>query len=169
MPVNDPLFADMPVDLREMIARPMEDFPAQPLLPTCHYFGQVVDVLTGLSKNVGTRYFAFICQPTEVCDLDPEGKAAQQTLNGVDLSDYEFPRRDRVGTGLPAGQIWISPKAMSMNREFLTGMGFPEAKPFDECIVEMRGRKVLMGIGREKSERNGREYNVMVTLAQDPR
>lgn len=170
MPVQDPLFDDLPTDLREMISRPISDLEmAGPLLPIGHYFGECVDVITGLSSNKGTRYFAFICQPKEFGpDITP---AMQETLNGTDLTNYEFPRRDQAGKGLPAGQIWWTPKTQGMVREFLTDMGFPESKPVDECIVGMRNKKVLMGIGRDNYERDGkkREYNVMVSLAQDPR
>lgn len=169
MPVQDPLFSDMPVDLREMIAKPIGEWESNPLLPVGHYFGEVIDVLTGLSKVKETRWFAFICQPREFGpDIDA---AARAEMGDTNLSDYEFPRRESCGTGLPAGQIWITPNAMAMNREAFTTLGFPETKPLDECIVEMRNRKVLMGIGRDSYERDGkkREYNVMVSLAQDPR
>lgn len=170
MPIQDPLFNDMPPDLREMIAKPISEWESRPLLPTGHYFGDVIDILTGLSKNKGTRYYTFICQPREFGpDITPE---VQKSLNGVDLTNYEFPRRENCGTGLPAGQIWIITGAMSMNREFFTSMGFPEAKPMDECISEMRNKKVLMGIGRdsyENAQGQTREFNVMTLLAQDPR
>lgn len=169
MAVQDPLFDDMPTDFRDMISKPIGDWESNPLLPTGHYFGEVIDVMTGLSKVKSTRYFGFICQPKEFGpDINPD---VRKSLGDVELTNYEFPRRESLGTGLPAGQIWISPGAMSMNREAFTSLGFPESKPMDECIVEMRGRKVLMGIGRDSYERDGkkREYNVLVSLAQDPR
>ncbi len=174
MPVQDQVFDDLPVDLREMIAKPIGEWEAKPLLPLCHLFGECIDLVTGKSSNKGTRYFAFICQPNEFGpDVTPE---MQKLLNGVSLTDYEFPRRDRCGGVLPAGQIWIATGAMSMNREFFTSMGFPEAKPMDECISEMRGKKVLMQIGRDSYKRdegtaNERivEFNVMTALSQDPR
>ena len=172
MPVQDPLFEDMPTDLREMISKPIGDLEEnRPLLPVCHLFGECIDVVTGLSSQKHTRYFGFICQPREFGpDVTPQ---MQQALNGVDLSDYEFPKRERLGMGLPAGQIWWTPSAQGMAREFLTDMGFPITKPVDECIVEMRGKKVLMGIGKDSYDRGDgskpREYNVMVSLSRDPR
>ncbi len=175
MPVQDPIFEDMAndaVDFREMIAKPIGEWEANPLLPTGHLFGQCVDVLTGKSRNKGTRFFAFICQPQEFGPDIPADTQKSLTAAGLSLTDYEFPKRERVGTGLPAGQIWITPGSMNMNREFFTRMGFPESKPQDECIVEMRGRKVLMAIGKEPFENaqgQTREFNVMTDLFQDPR
>lgn len=177
--IKDPLFEDSAgwthkdektgrvTDMRELLSRPLEDFPTRPLLPPCYFYGECVDVVTGLSSNKGTRYFAFICQPQEwVPESEPQG--ADELLGEFKLTDYEFPNRDRCGQGLPAGQIWISPKAMPMNREFFDGMGFSSSKPMQECIPEMRGRKVMMEIGVEQSQ-SGRNFNVLTSLTRDPR
>lgn len=177
MSVNDPLFEGLPTDLRDAIAKPIGEWEStsRPLLPTGYYFGECVDVLRGASSQKGTTGFAFICTPHEWAEgagiSQPLKKEERDLLDSTDLSAYEFPRREQVGYVVPAGQIWITPGSMSMNREFFTNMGFPESQPQDECILAMRGRKVLMGVGRDSYERNGqkREFNVMTSLAQDPR
>jgi hypothetical protein len=169
-PVQDPLFDDLPIDFREMLAKPIGDWEGQNLLPTGYYYGECVDVLTGRSNNKKTLYFGFICQ---VHEPGPQMEAKDlKAIETVTLTDYEFPRRERLGTGLPAGQIWITPGSMNMNREFFTSMGFPETKPQDECIRDMRGKKVLMGIGRDpyvNAQGQKREFNVMSSLQQDDR
>lgn len=177
-PIQDELLNDLPADFRDMMAKPLEDWPSRPLLPTGYYFGEVVDVIRGNSRNKGTLGFAFISSPREWADgggisqpLKKEDKDLIDGLGTEGLAEYEFPRRDNAFGMVPAGTIWIAKGAMSMNREFFSSMGFPDSQPMDECILAMRGKKVLMGIGRDKYERNGqtREFNVMTSLVQDPR
>ena len=176
-PVNDPLFENLPNDLRDSITKPIGEWEStsRPLLPTGYYFGECVEVLRGNSSQKGTVCFTFICTPREWADgagiSQPLKPADKDLLDSTDLSTFEFPRRDQVGYVVPAGTIWLHPNAMGMNREFFTNMGFPESRPMDECILAMKGLKVLMGIGRDDYERNGvkREFNVMTSLAQDPR
>lgn len=175
---SDPLFQDLPHDLRDSMARPLSDFPARPLLPTGYYFGECIDVIRGNSNKKGTLGFAFISSPKEWADgggisqpLKKEDKDLLDSIEDAAWAEYEFPRREQAFGMVPAGTIWITPGSMSLCREFFTNMGFAESKPMDECILEMRGKKVLMGIGLDKYERNGveRKFNVMTSLAQDPR
>lgn len=155
-----------PIDFREMLSRPIGEWEGTTLLPSCHMFGEVVDVLEGRSMTKQTPRFAFICSPREFGpDVTDEMKAEMAAVN---LSDYEFPNRNYLD-GSPAGVIYITPKAMVMNREFFENMGFPPTKPMDQCIMEMKGKKVLMGIGRDKNPKTDRYFNQMVSLQRDPR
>ncbi len=155
------------VDIRELLSKPIGEWEQKSLLPVGHYFGRCVDMDDGNSSKKGTKYYAFFVQPT-----DPGPDVRPDQLAGIKLQDYEFPTRQ-----YPNGPsvVWITPGAMPMNRIFFENMGFPVTKPMDECINEMRGRGVLMGIGQEESERSTnadgtkRKYNVLVSLTGDPR
>jgi hypothetical protein len=155
------------VDFRDLLRKPIGDWESRGPLPVGHYFGKVVDVEEGNSSKKGTKYFAFFVQ---IATAGPDVDQAQ--LGSVDLTAYEFPNR-RYPNG--PSVVWITPGAMPMNRVFFENMGFPPTKPMDECINEMRGKNVMIGIGVEESESNTnadgskRKYNQLVSITGDPR
>src|SRR5580765_1434929 len=162
--MSDVSSVDVP-DFRDLLRKPIGDWESRQPLPMGHYYGKVVDIDEGNSSKKGTKYYAFFVQPTEAGpDLD------QSKLAGYNLSDYEFPNR-RFPNG--PSVIWITPGAMPMNRTFFENMGFPPTKPMDECINEMRGKNVMIGIGVEDSETSTnadgtkRKYNLMVSITRD--
>jgi len=155
------------VDFRELLRKPIGAWENRATLPVGYYYGKVVDVEEGNSSKKGTKFFAFFVQPTEPGpDLDAD------KLAGYNLGEYEFPNR-RFPNG--PSVIWITPNAMPMNRAFFENMGFPPTKPMDDCINEMRGRNVLIGIAVEDSETSlnadgtKRKYNTLVSITRDNR
>jgi hypothetical protein len=176
MPIDTSFFDDMPTDLRDAIAKPIGDYETSRIaLPSGHYFGECYDVVKGNSRNKGSLYFAFLCRPTEVVPQQPNAGAIEKALKeaGADLDDFSFPTERSLGGMIPAGQIWPgTPGGRDMAREWFSTMGFPLAKPFDQCIIEMKGKKVLMEIGKDSytnAQGEKREFSVMASLKQDPR
>ncbi len=176
---TNPAFDDLPLDIRELIRKPLGEIPlpaAFPLLPTAYYFGKCVDTdFNGVSKS-GNRCWVFYCIPTE---LVPGQEVTQNDLASLDLSMFKFPS-DRF-YGVNGGTLWMIPsQGLGNMRVFFTRMGFPQTKPLEDCAVEMLGKNVYMEIGKEDAQNadgtprldaggTKRQYNILISLAKDPR
>src|ERR1700676_2775926 len=101
--------ADETVDFRDLLAKPLGDFPDRPSLPGKKtFFGKLVGVSAGLSSQKGTPFFRFDARLTDggadvkKTDLDPIVNA------GFGLGDYEV-----------WAEYYLTPGAMPMLRSFL--------------------------------------------------
>lgn len=104
------------VDLRELLSRPMSDFPDLPdLPPKSDFFGKIIGIQSKLSTNKGTPFFQIDARLT---DPGPNVSAAalkKITDGGFSLADYNV-----------YSEFYLTPKAMIMFRRFLTSLGFAE-------------------------------------------
>ena len=131
----------------ELLHKPMSDFPDRPNFPgDSYFFGKLIGVAAARSSKQETPFFNFEIRPTEP-GKDVPASALQPIIDGgFTLADYTAE-----------AQFYITPKAMTMFRRFLTSIGFPESTPFFEALAlnpetgepteetqeRIRGKKVM--------------------------
>lgn len=116
---------ETPTDLREMLSRPMSDFPDLPdLPPKADFFGKLVGVQSKLSSKKETPFFQFDARLVEPGPNVSPAALKTITDGGFTLADY---------------QVWcefyLTPNSIRMFRRFLTSLGFAENLNF---IVAMK-------------------------------
>lgn len=117
MPDNDA------VDFRDLLQKPLGDFPDRPNLPGAKtFYGKLISLTAGVEKT-GTPYFRFDGRLTDggqdVKKTDLDALAAA----GFSLADYEV-----------YGKFWLTLNAMPMLRRFLESLGFNGSQSFAEAL-----------------------------------
>jgi len=157
--------SDSPVDLRDLLDAPGTDFPDRPNLPgNKHFFGKLIDIKAGHSRNKGTPQFEFGVRLT-----DPGKDVSREDLApifdaGFNLADYNVTY-----------VFYLTPKAMPMLWSFLESVGFqrtlglrqalslaPDGNPTAETIDKIRGLDVLCKT--QPKDENGRVYSNLDTI-----
>lgn len=112
------------VDFRDLLSKPLGDFPDRPNLPGAKtFYGKLVSLSAGLSKAKGTPFFRFDVRLTDggqdvkPTDLEPLVKG------GFSLADYET-----------FAEFYLTNGAMPMLRRFLQSIGFAEGTTFKEAL-----------------------------------
>ena len=116
--------ADEPVDFRDLLDKPMADFPDRPSLPGKKtFFGKLTALSAGVSSQKGTPFFRFDARLTDggkdvrPVDLEPIANA------GFSLADYDV-----------WAEFYLTPGAMPMLRSFLQSLGFSPSTTFKEAL-----------------------------------
>ena len=148
-----------PVNLQELLDKPMGDFPDLPDLPgQKHFYGKITGVTAGKSTQRKTPLYNFAVRLTDPgSDVTPEDLAKIRET-GFAISDYEC-----------SANFYLTPNAMKMLRRFLETMGFSlsvttrvhmkldkDGLPTMETQEVFRGRDVL--IKTQAPADNGRVY-----------
>lgn len=104
------------VDLRELLSRPMSDFPDLPDLPPKQdFFGKIIGIESKLSSNKQTPFFQINARLTDPGPHVTTAMLKPITDGGFTLADYEV-----------WCEFYLTPKAMIMFRRFLSSLGFAE-------------------------------------------
>lgn len=116
--------ADEPVDFRDLLAKPLGDFPDRPSLPgNKTFFGKLVSIGAGVSSQKGTPFFRF---------------DARLTDGGQDVKKSDLDAIVAAGFGLGDYDVWaefyLTPGAMPMLRSFLESIGFSGSSTFKEAL-----------------------------------
>lgn len=153
--------ADETVDLRELLSRPMSDFPDLPdLPPRKDFFGKITGIQSKLSTQKQTPFFQIDAKLTDpgpnVTDADL--KAIKD--GGFSLGDYTVN-----------ANFYLTPNAIRMFRRFLTSIGFAEnlnfvtalkldenLNPTEETMKVLVGRDVVCRT-QAADQASGRVYN----------
>ena len=114
---------DETVDFRDLLNKPLSDFPDRPQLPGAKtFYGKLLGIEGGHSKNKGTPYFRFHVRLTDPGDDAKEG-TKKIVDAGFSLADYQV-----------YSDFYITPNAMVMLRRFLTSLGFSQDASFSENL-----------------------------------
>jgi hypothetical protein len=158
--------ADEPVDFRDLLSKPLGDFPDRPNLPGAKsFYGKLLSLGAGVSAQKGTPHFRFTVRLTDggqdVKSTDLEKIAAA----GFSLADYEV-----------YSDFWLTPNSMPMLRSFLVSLGFPENATFKEVLKlndfgeptsdsqeAIRGLDVI--VRTQNADENGRVYAKLDRIA----
>lgn len=157
--------ADEPTDFRDLLSKPLADFPDRPNLPgNKHFFGKLIGMSAGHSTNKGTPLYKFdvrLTDPGE--DVRPE-EIKKITDAGFNLADYQV-----------FSNFYLTPNAMVMFRRFLISLGFNEASSFKEnlsladtgeptaeTIDKIRGLDVL--VKTQPADENGRVFQTLDSI-----
>jgi hypothetical protein len=116
--------ADETLDFRDLLSAPMSDYPDRPNLPPGKtFYGKLVSITAGASKNKGTPLFHFDVRLT-----DP----------GSDVPKTDLDKLAAAGFGLDAYQcgadFYLLPTTMVFLRRFLISLGFSENVTFREAL-----------------------------------
>jgi hypothetical protein len=111
-------------DPRELLEKPMSDFPDRPNLPGGkHFYGKLVSWAATHSKVKGTPGYHVGIRLTDPGQDVTKAELDIITNAGFSISDYE------VGT-----DFWLTPGSMVFLRRFMVGIGFPENVSFKENL-----------------------------------
>lgn len=118
--------SDDPVNLIELLNKPLSDFPDLPNLPGSKWFyGKLTGEITAEhSRQKSTPFYHIGLRIT-----DPGKDVTASELKsiadaGFSLADYEA-----------GANFYVTPNAMKMLRRFLTSLGFPENSSFVEALA----------------------------------
>jgi hypothetical protein len=156
---------DQVVDFRELLNKPMSDFPDMPDLPAGKtFYGKLVGMTADQSRNKGTPFFHFDIRLTDPGKDVDEASLKKLSDAGFSLADYT------VGAN-----FYLTQRAMTMFRRFVTSCGFSPnvsftealklnqdtGEPTPETIDVIRGIDVM--IKTPPMQENGRVYTQNVT------
>lgn len=116
--------ASDPIDLRDLLNKPLGDYPDRPNLPGAKtFFGKLVKVETDHSRQKKTPLFRFFARLT-----DPGKDVTQAEMKavadaGFSLADYEV-----------FAEYYVTPNAMPIFRRFVESLGFPPNVTFVESL-----------------------------------
>lgn len=117
--------ADDPVNLIDLLNKPMSEFPDLPNLPGSKWFyGKLTDVTAEHSRDKKTPFYHFTGRVTDPGKDVQQSELAPIAAGGFSLSDYEF-----------GANFYLTPNAMKMLRRFVTSLGFPESVSFMEALA----------------------------------
>lgn len=155
------------LDLRELLAKPLGDFPDLPDLPANKtFYGKIINITAGVSSQKQTPFFRLGVRLT-----DP----------GKDVTDAEIEKIKSAGFSLADYNVWadfyLTPNAMKMFRRFMDTLGFPSniplvemlklnpenLEPTDETQELFRGRDVIVRTGQLDDK--GRVYSRLDQIA----
>jgi hypothetical protein len=113
-----------PVNLIELLNKPMSDFPDLPNLPGQKWFyGKLTGVAASHSRQKQTPLYDFGIRITDPGKDVTTADLAVITSKGFSLADYEAH-----------ALFYVTPNAMKMLRRFLTSLGFAESVSFVEAL-----------------------------------
>lgn len=116
--------ADEQVDFRDLLAKPLGDFPDRPSLPGLKtFYGKLVSVSAGLSSQKKTPFFRFDARLTDGGKDVRKEDLNQIVASGFSLADYEV-----------WAEFYLTPGAMPMLRSFLETLGFNGSTTFKEAL-----------------------------------
>jgi len=159
--------SESPVDLRDLLNKPLSDFPDLPDLPGGKYFyGKLIGMTAGHSQQKQTPYFRFAVRLTDPGKDVTAAELQKIADGGFSLADYQV-----------YSDFYLTPGAMRMFRRFLTSLGFPESasfmealsldsesgNPTSETIDKIRGLDVLCKT--QAPADNGRVYSNLDTIS----
>lgn len=139
--------SDSTIDLRDLLSKPLSDFPDRPNLPGGkHFYGKIIGIGTTHSKVKGTPGYHVAVRLTDPGQDVTEAEKAKIADAGFNIADYE------VGS-----DFWITPGSMTFLRRFLISLGFPEnasfmenlsldphGNPTPETVEKVRGLDVII-------------------------
>jgi len=152
--------ADEVVDFRDLLNKPMSDFPDLPDLPAQkHFFGKLISMNAGASRQKQTPLFHFDVRLTDPGEDVPPDFLKKLADAGFNLADY-----NQVGA-----DFYLTANSMKMLRRFATSLGFSpnasftevfhldtEGVPTNETQDKLRGLDVLVKI--PSAGQNNRVY-----------
>ena len=115
---------ETPLDIRDLLSKPLSDFPDRPNLPGGrHFYGKLTSFAATFSKTKKTPGYHVGIRLT-----DPGADVTKAELDvisnaGFAVGDYE------VGS-----DFWLTPGSMVFLRRFLVSLGFPESASFVENL-----------------------------------
>jgi hypothetical protein len=116
--------ADAPVDFRDLLKQPMSDFPDMPDLPPAKtFYGKLIGMNADASSVKGTPFFHFDVRLTDPGKDVDEAMLKKIVDAGFSLADYT------VGAN-----FYLTPRAMTMFRRFVTSLGFSPNISFHEAL-----------------------------------
>src|ERR1051325_4455425 len=158
--------SDGPVDLQDLLNKPMSEYPDMPNLPGAkHFYGKITGVLAGNSRQKGTPYYRFQVRLTDPGDDVTKEELDKIANAGFSLSDYEV-----------YADMWLTPNSMRMLRRFVESLGFPPnasfrenlklddaGMPTAETLEAVRGLDVFCRT--QAADDNGRVYSNLDTIS----
>ena len=116
--------SDNPTDLRELLGKPMSDFPDLPNLPGQKWFyGKLLSMSAGHSSKKMTPLYRFTLRITDPGKDVTSAELKAVADAGFSLADYD------VGA-----DFYLTPNAMKMFRRLVTSLGFSENLSFIEAL-----------------------------------
>lgn len=117
--------SDDPINLIELLNKPLSDFPDLPNLPGQKWFyGKLTGVEAQHSRQKQTPFYHFSIRITDPGKDVTQAELAAITNAGFSLADYEA-----------GANFYVTPNAMKMLRRFLSSLGFPENASFVEALA----------------------------------
>ena len=114
-----------PVNLIELLGKPMSDFPDLPNLPGMKWFyGKLLDITADHSSVKKTPLYDFSIRITDPGKDVTAGEIKAISDGGFSLSDYEAHAK-----------FYVTPNALKMLRRFVTSLGFPPSVSFIEALA----------------------------------
>lgn len=139
--------SDDTIDLRDLLNRPLSDFPDRPNLPGGkHFYGKITNFAATHSRVKGTPGYHVGVRITDPGQDVTEAEKTKIADAGFSLADYEA-----------GSDFWLTPNSMVFLRRFMNSLGFPEGasltqalsldengNPTPETIDKLRGLDVLI-------------------------
>lgn len=118
--------SDDVLDLRDLLDRPLSDFPDRPNLPGGkHFYGKLAGLEASReTSEKATPFLRFTGRLTDPGEDVPKDEMAKLREMGFALSDYEFGRK-----------FHITPGAMPFLRRFLVSLGASENVSFVKILA----------------------------------
>jgi hypothetical protein len=114
-----------PVNLVDLLGKPMSDFPDLPNLPGMKWFyGKLLDVTADHSSQKKTPLYDFSIRITDPGKDVSAAELKAVTDAGFSLADYEAHAK-----------FYLTPNALKMLRRFVTSLGFPPSVSFIEALA----------------------------------
>jgi len=112
------------VDFRDLLRQPMSDFPDLPdLPPTSHFYGKLISMNAGASRQKQTPLFHFDVRLTDPGEDVPKEFLQKLSDNGFSLADYTC-----------GADFYLLQTTMKILRRFVTSLGFSPNVSFHECL-----------------------------------
>ena len=155
-----------PIDLRDLLSKPMSDFPDLPDLPSAkHFYGKILQMTSGHSTQKKTPFYQFDVRLTDPGEDVTPAELKKIADAGFSLSDYQV-----------YAQLYLTPNTMRQLRRFVQSLGFPPnisfvenlkldegCNPTSETQDVVRGLDVL--VKTQSMAENGRVYNNLDQIA----
>lgn len=115
---------ETPVDLVDLLSKPMSDFPDRPNLPGGRtFYGKLISITAGNSRLKQTPLFHFAVRLTDPGKDVTAGEMEAIESAGFSLGDY------------PCGaDFYLTPNSRTILRRFLTSLGFSSSNTFLENL-----------------------------------
>ena len=112
------------VDLRDLLNKPLSDFPDLPDLPAGkHFYGKLIGIKADHSRDKKTPFFNFSVRLTDPGEDVTDVEKNAITNAGFSLADYQC-----------GANFYLTPNAMRILRRFLSSLGFPDSASFREAL-----------------------------------